>query len=185
MKVVAISGISGSGKTSLVKTLSHSLSCPSVLFDDFVDDHTYPKDIKKWVTNGANVLDVETPRMDKALLELVSRSEAEYIFVEEPFGKCREPISALIDKVVLLDMPLEICLSRVIQRNIAQSGLDSSQNINQYLVKYNEFLRDAYIKTNLQTRGTSDLILNKVQSVEALEESVIQWLRAGANYQTF
>ena len=61
MKVVAISGISGSGKTSLVKTLSHSLSCPSVLFDDFVDDQTYPKDIKKWVTNGANVLDVETP----------------------------------------------------------------------------------------------------------------------------
>ena len=82
-------------------------------------------------------------------------------------------------------MPLEICLSRVIQRNIAQSGLDSSQNIKQYLVKYNEFLRDAYIKTNMQTRGTSDLILNKVQSVEALEESVIQWLRAGANYQTF
>lgn len=64
MKVVAISGISGSGKTLLVKTLSHSLSCPSVLFDDFVDDQTYPKDIKKWVTNGANVLDVETHRMD-------------------------------------------------------------------------------------------------------------------------
>lgn len=181
MKVVAISGISGSGKTLLLEKLSNSLSCPSVFFDDFVDEGTYPEDMKKWVLNGANISDIKTPRMEKSLLDLVSKSEADYIFVEEPFGKCRAPISALIDKVVLLDMPMEICLSRVISRNIAQSHLDSTHYIGQYLVKYNEFLRDAYIKTNLQTCGTSDLIIDKVHSVQTLEGIVTQWLRAGAN----
>lgn len=64
--------------------------------------------------NGVNVLDVEMFWMDKVLLELVFCFEVEYIFVEELFGKCREFIFVLIDKVVLLDMFLEICFFCVI-----------------------------------------------------------------------
>lgn len=180
MKVVAISGISGSGKTSLVKELSSSLSCPALYFDNFVDECSYPKDMKQWVLNGANAEDIKTPRIHEALLDLIASTKSEYIFVEEPFGRCRAPISDLIDKVVLLDMPLEICLARVISRSIAQSEGDSTRNINQYLLKYDEFLRDAYIKTNLQARGTSDLIIDSVYSVHVLANIVINWLNSSA-----
>ena len=181
MKVVAISGMSGSGKTSLIKRLSLSLSCPYLLFDDFVDNESYPQNMKEWVLNGACVADIKTPLMEKALSELLNTSKSEYVFVEEPFGKCRLPLSSSIDKAVLLDIPMDICLSRVISRNLTQACGDSTQQINQYLVKYNEFLRDAYIKTNSQTRLRSDLIINKAYSVRELEKIVTQWLRADAN----
>ena len=181
MKVVAISGMSGSGKTSLIKRLSLSLSCPYLLFDDFVDIESYPNNMKEWVLNGACASDIKTPLMEKALIELLETSKSEYVFVEEPFGKSRLPLSSSIDKVVLLDIPMDICLSRVISRNIAQSCGGPTQQINQYLAKYNEFLRDAYIKTNSQTRLKSDLIIDKAYPLRELEKIVIQWLRAGAN----
>ena len=176
MKVVAVSGMSGSGKTSLVKSLATSLSCPYLLFDDFVDKTSYPKNMAQWVANGAQTSEIKTPRMDIALRELLSKSATDYIFIEEPFGRNRSPISSLINKVVFLDIPMDICLARTISRNIALPHDDSIQQINQYLAKYNTFLRDAYIKTNSQTRQTSDLIIHRMGSVLALNKMVTQWL---------
>jgi uridine kinase len=61
MKVVAISGVSGCGKTSIIKQLSKTFSCPYLLFDDHTEENTYPSDMKVWFQNGADLSNIKTP----------------------------------------------------------------------------------------------------------------------------
>lgn len=37
IKVVAVSGVSSSGKTTIVKQLANEFNCPFILFDDHTD----------------------------------------------------------------------------------------------------------------------------------------------------
>jgi len=118
VKVVAISGVSGCGKTSVIKQLAKDHSCPYLLFDQFSDEHTYPKNMKQWLADGGDVSAIKSPQFVRSLTELRQQSDRQLIFIEEPFGRQRAEIAGLIDAVVLLDQPMEICLSRVIMRNI-------------------------------------------------------------------
>lgn len=181
IKVVAISGVSGSGKTSVIEQLSEAFSCPSLLFDDHTDENTYPKDMKRWFDNGANVSDIQTPRFVNALCDLKAKANKEFIFIEEPFGRCRGSISELIDYVVLLDMPLEICLSRVIMRNIKHPKLNSLNSISRYLSMYDDHFREIYIESTNQVREDSDLILQQVTSIDLTTKIISNWLRGRTN----
>ncbi|WP_448547820.1 hypothetical protein [Thalassotalea fusca] len=177
MKVVAISGVSGCGKTSVVKLLAQRLFCPYLLFDEHTDDNTYPKDMKAWLQNGANVSAIKTPKMKDALEHLKASATAPFIFVEEPFGRCRLPMSSLVDYVVLLDMPMEVCLSRVIMRNLNHPSSDSLTSIPRYLSMYDDHFRDIYIKATEQVRKSSDLIITEVQSIESTADCIENWLQ--------
>ncbi|GAC19992.1 nucleoside/nucleotide kinase family protein [Paraglaciecola arctica] len=124
IKVVAVSGASGAGKTTIVKELADEFDCPFLLFDAHTDNSTYPKNIKNWLKNGANVSLIKTPRFVTSLESLISKNDSRFIFIEEPFGKERDSMSSLIDFVVLLDQPLELCLARIIKRHTEQPNSD-------------------------------------------------------------
>ncbi|MEH6395823.1 AAA family ATPase [Pseudoalteromonas sp.] len=181
MKVVAISGVSGCGKTSVIKQLSKTLSCPYILFDDHTDENTYPNDMNLWFQNGADLSNIETPRLINKLRTIKTECAEEYLFIEEPFGRCRESISMLIDYVVLLDMPMEVCLSRVIMRNIQHPSCDSLNSIPNYLSMYDDHFREIYIGTTNQVRKSSDLIIHDVDSIESTAKSISNWLKSNAN----
>ncbi len=179
-KVVAISGASGAGKTSVVKQLSAAFNCPTLFFDDHTQNNTYPKEMKTWLENGANVSDIKTPKLVESLRKLKSQSNSKYIFVEEPFGKQRDSISSLVDYVVLLDLPLEICLARIIKRNIANYINQSDRSIDSissYLDKYEDHLRDVYFEAVDQVRQNCDFLITKVSSIEVTAKSISNWLK--------
>ena len=102
-KVIAISGASGSGKTTIVKQLAKVFNCPFLLFDEHTNKDTYPQNMKDWYDDGANVSLISTPDFVISLSALISSDNSRYVFIEEPFGKERDSMSALIDYVVLLD----------------------------------------------------------------------------------
>ena len=175
--VVAISGASGCGKTSVVKLLSKMFNCPYLLFDDHIDKNSYPKDMKNWLGKGANVSDIKTPKLVDSLRNLILTSNSQFVFIEEPFGRERDSIASLIDYVVLLDMPLEICLSRIIKRNIENYGNDALAFIPNYLGKYEDHLRDVYLEAVNQVRQNSDLIINQVDSISVVTNTVANQLK--------
>ena len=187
MKVIAISGVSGCGKTSVIKHLSERLSCQSLLFDDYTDENTYPSDMKHWLKSGADVSVIKTPLFVDALKRLkatynrpsvcnenpnIERCNSEiyssdFILIEEPFGRCRSSIAPLVDYVILLDVPMEVCLSRVIMRNINHPKADSLDAIPKYLSMYDDHLRGVYIAATDQVRAKCDLVIQDVDSIEA------------------
>ena len=183
VKVIAISGVSGCGKTTLVKNLSDEFKCPNLHFDDFVVNHTYPANMKRWSKNGANVSEIKTPELASALSKLIRSNDCKYIFLEEPFGRERDSISSLIDYVVLLDQPMEICRSRVIQRNTDNPTPDSLNSISRYLANYDDHFRDIYIEAVNQVRDNCDLSIRDVISVQACTSLIGNWLRRNTNYK--
>jgi uridine kinase len=178
MKVIAISGVSGSGKTSVIKQLSQRLSCPYLLFDEYTDEDTYPKDMKYWFKKGANESDIKTPNLITSLRNLVVENDEQFMFIEEPFGRRRDSISAFIDYVILLDIPMEICLSRVIMRNIKHPSNDSLSSIPRYLSMYNDHFREIYIEITNRVREDCDLVIQEVTSIELTAKLIITWLNS-------
>ena len=175
--VVVISGASGSGKTTIVKALADYFCCPSIHFDDFVDDGSYPVDMKAWLERGANTSEIRTPLMSAALSGLKS-SGARFIFVEEPFGRERPSMEALADYVVLLEPPLELCLSRVIQRHRAQGQATDDICTERYLAKYDDYLKDIYETTVERVRSNCDLVVAAELPVKEISTLISHWLVA-------
>jgi len=179
VKVVAISGASGCGKTSTVRQLANDFGCPSLYFDDYVNSSSYPQDMKKWNEMGADVSEIKTPEMVNSLRKLMAGNHS-YIFVEDPFGRERSCMSSLIDYVVLLDQPMDICLTRVVRRNIEHCLNDSHSSILKYLDNYEAHFRDIYIKTVNQVRKNCDLIIQEVYPVSKTADLISTWLKGKA-----
>lgn len=176
IKVIAISGASGAGKTTIVKQLAEAFNCPFLLFDDYTDDDTYPEDMKQWLENGADVSTITTPGFVHALHALIAHSTSQYIFIEEPFGKERDAIARLIDYVVLLDQPLALCLTRLVKRHADQTHANALQSIESFLDRYQDHLRDIYRVTVNQVRGNSDLIIAKIMPIQQTTNTISYWL---------
>ncbi len=180
-KVVAVSGASGAGKTTIVKQLANEFDCPFLLFDDHTDKNTYPQNMKNWLKNGANVSLIKTPIFVTSLENLISKNSSRYIFIEEPFGKERDSMSSLIDYVVLLDQPMELCLARIIRRHTENPSEDSINSISNYLNKYAEYFREIYVEATNQVRRNSDLIFQDVVSIKDTTNYISNWLKSNAN----
>jgi uridine kinase len=181
-QVVAISGVSGSGKTSIVKKLADEFNCPFLLFDDHTDKSTYPQNMKLWLNNGADVSLIKTPRFIDSLQDLVSTNASGYVFIEEPFGKSRKEISSLIDYVVLLDQPLELCLARIIKRHTDPLNVSSLDSIDHYLNRYLDHFREIYLTTANQVRNHCDLAISDVVSAKETTHCISRWLKQMQDY---
>jgi uridine kinase len=175
-KVVAVSGVSGAGKTTIVKTLASEFTCPFLLFDDHTDENTYPQDMKSWFKKGANTSLIKTPKFVRSLEALTLKNRHRFIFIEEPFGKERDDMCSLIDYVVLLDQPLELCLTRIIKRHTQHPHTDTIIAISNYLDKYQDHFREIYISTATQVRNNADLIVQEVLSIKETTHCISHWL---------
>ncbi|MBU1437618.1 MAG: hypothetical protein KJ930_16950 [Gammaproteobacteria bacterium] len=182
LTVVAISGASGCGKSAVIEHLATLLDCDYLRFDDYIDADSYPKQMRSWLDAGADPAAIQSPRLEAALLKTIAEakhsSEApKFLLLEEPFGRQRPQLSALIDTVVLLQVPLALCLSRVIQRNLAQDSAQSVLQIKHYLQRYDEYLHQAYQSTVAQVAGNCDLIVSDLQPSQRIAEDIAQWLQ--------
>ncbi|OCQ23854.1 hypothetical protein A7985_07915 [Pseudoalteromonas luteoviolacea] len=180
-KVVAVSGVSGAGKTTVIKLLAGEFNSPFLLFDDHIDQETYPSNMRAWLKDGSDVDLIKTPRLLEALEQLICERNTRFIFIEEPFGKERDSMSRLIDYVILLDPPMELCLARVIRRQIESQCGQSACSISNYLKKYVDHLREIYINVASQVRNNSDLIVQNTVSINNTTEYICDWLKRNTN----
>ncbi|MEF2965812.1 hypothetical protein V3851_08225 [Paenibacillus sp. M1] len=137
--VIAVSGYSGSGKSTVVTQLSRKLKCAALYFDDYASRKDFPEDLNAWLREGGDPNVIKTPLLQHHLMQLLNgepvelrkgngwaeeygiahdKSKAEmimpssFIIVEEPFGKERKEIMNFVDFVVYLDVEPEVALAR-------------------------------------------------------------------------
>lgn len=190
--VVAISGPSGAGKTSLVQKVTRLLEdAVSFYFDDYASVSKYPSNFSEWIREGADPDQWETPQLLKDL-QMLRHGEtislpnnkgmikaASFIVVEEPFGRERSQMNELIDFVACIDIPLEVALAR---RLLRDTEWCLSERNSEYLATYlKEYLtgylsgatREMYLEVNTRVLKNCDLVLNGVKPPDELADEIV------------
>jgi len=200
--VIAISSVSGGGKTTLVKKTVELLKGTALFFDEYASVSEYPSDLKKWVKDGADVNEWKTPQFAQDLADLkrgarivspldgASILPSEYIVIEEPMGRARAEMGRLIDFVAVIDTPLEIALARRLLRDFSPSSLGDIEqatreqlaaslnqmvgNLQGFLNGYLSVARDIYIAVQEHAKANCDLVLDGSRPVEELAQELVR-----------
>ena len=187
--VVAVSGTSGAGKTTIIDGLAARLGEATRLhFDDYLVLGNDVGEIVAWLAEGADPDRIETPELAADLTRLAAGHPvarpgggavirpAPFIIIEEPFGRARREMAPLIDFAVHLDVPLDIALGRRLLRAIRALPVTDPPGGHAELVtdiegQLDAFLaigRDAYLAADRAARGAADLVLDGLQPPDAL-----------------
>lgn len=164
--VISISGVSGSGKTSVVEELYKRLpQSAAFYFDDYVFEKE-PGDMKKWIENGRmpDAWDLSTMEQD-----IRTMKGPDILLLDYPFGKeAGYGIGELIDTAVFLDVPLDIALVR---RTLRDCGDKSADEILQELAAYRAVRR--YYPYDENKMDVFDHRLDGSKSVAMLADEII------------
>ena len=199
--IIAVSAVSGGGKTTLVKSTAELLKGSALFFDDYASVSEYPPDIKKWVEDGADVNEWKTPQFAQDLTALrrgdsivspidgASILPSEFIVIEEPMGRERAEMATLIDFVAVIDTPLEIALTRRLLRDLGPISVENIEKatkeqlaegfvqivtyLKDYLSGYLDAGRDLYIAVQEQAKENCDLVLDGCLSVDELAQQLV------------
>jgi uridine kinase len=194
--VIAIAGPSGGGKTTLVEHVAALLGTATrVHFDDYAAVSSYPEDLAAWLATGADPDQWQTPQLARDLRTLrdgysilhpngtTTQDPVPYIVLEEPFGRARQEVAAMIDFVACLATPLEIAFARRLRRDLRRGGPYTATvealttGLEEYLTAYLEWTRDVYHTVNSRALAGCDLALDGRQPAERLAEQVVEAVR--------
>ena len=102
--VIAVSSVSGGGKTTLINKTAELLNGAVLLFDEYKTVSHYPKDVRKWLDDGADVNEWKTPQFARDVAALRSGESVtsprdgrtvhptEYIVIEDMKAAGFEPL---------------------------------------------------------------------------------------------
>lgn len=120
--VIGISGIAGTGKSTLIKYLSKILDATALFWDDFDEISQGPEDYVKWYESSRNYDDWVYYDDLVATLESLKAGHVvtcptKFVLFDAPLGFCHKATGKYIDFLVCLDTPLDIALARRLVRD--------------------------------------------------------------------
>lgn len=188
--VIAISGDSGAGKTTLVHQLVSLFgNAVSLLLDDYTEDAVYPPTLD-WLKNGANPDEFITPqfvanlkalRDGRSIIHPESKAEilpAEYIILEEPFGRSRTVMKDLIDYHVQVQISPEIALARRVLRNISKlEENEHGEKLNEFLEWYLRAGKVFFAAVREQAGKDVDLVVDGELPTDILAQKIFETIR--------
>jgi uridine kinase len=195
-KVITICGsASGVGKSTLVERLGELISNSVTLyFDSYHETTVYPPNVYEDLAAGkeVDVREIESPLFYKDL-QLLSQGKAikdpwnrklkpaDYIILEEPFGRLRTGMNDIIDFVACIELPQDIALARRLLRNLRYDFNHLTiegrfEYIESFLEEYLRGGRISYIKLFEAVSSDCDLFLNGLLSTDEMAHEVIKKL---------
>jgi hypothetical protein len=203
--VIAVSSVSGGGKTTLVKTAAERLNGPWLLFDEYKTVSRYPPDLRQWLDDGADVNEWKTPQFAQDVAALKRGQSvtsprdgravqpSAYVLIEEPWGRARTEMAPHVDFVAVIDTPLEIALCRGVMRDAGHWLVEDPESASKkqlvesqkglwdylrgYLGYYLYALREFYIAEYEQAAATCDLVLDGKLPPDELAQQLVAAVR--------
>ncbi|MFP3356342.1 hypothetical protein R0K17_03195 [Planococcus sp. SIMBA_143] len=175
--IIAITGVSGGGKTALVTHLAKHINNAEALFFDDYDLHG-PEDVLEWVDRGANPHEWDLKPIARDLEELLEQP-LDYIFLDYPFAYQHTRIKEYIDLAVFVDTPLDLALARRISRDFHDS---SEEEIVAQVNYYASHGRRAYIHMLNKIQPDSDLIVDGTLTIKDLGDQLME--KVGKQWST-
>lgn len=167
--VIAISGVSGAGKTTITKQLHKRLHHSQALFFDEYDFEG-PSDMIDWVDKGANYeLWNLTPLIKD--IERLKHEPLDYIFIDFPFAYKHSKTSRFIDFAVFINTPLDIAMA---YRMIRDYKDGSSNDILRDMENYILHGRRGYLEMLNTIKPNSDLIIDGTLSVSEIIDRIYE-----------
>ena len=180
-KVIAISALSGGGKTTLTKALLPLLPGARVLHFDDIPGRLLPMDYCEWSEAGADYSLWNLSALEDGLRRLLAEKPS-CILVDYPFGKAHPAIAPYLDCTLWIDTPLDITLARCILRDYLRR--DPARRKIENPMAHIEHTLDFYLVRHRQTalvheatvRPTCDCVLDGTLPVNRLADLAIEKL---------
>ncbi|MFC6177646.1 adenylylsulfate kinase [Companilactobacillus huachuanensis] len=152
--VIVVSGIMGSGKTTLINALHEKLPSKIISFDDYsIDALPSAPPIDTPVKDAVNQYDIS------ALIADLKKfyNQIPFILIDFPFGYENGILAPYIDRVVYIKTPLDICLARQIIRDYQNK---TTEEIMEWLKTYITFARPIFLDHENFISNSADLIID-------------------------
>ena len=189
--IIAISGFSGAGKTTMVTRLATRFGDAVTLgIDEYTEDATYPPAIE-WIKNGANPDEFITPlfvenvralKEGRSIIHPETKMEVHaphYVIVEEPFGKSRTAMRPLIDFHAQLEIAPEIALARRVLRIIEKTSQGEDEDkLTEFLNWYLKAGRNFYLAVQKNAAKDKDLTVDGALPAEMIAQTIFDAVNA-------
>ncbi len=187
--VIALAGHSGSGKSTAARGLAARLGqAPVLQLDYYAESSTYPP-AASWLAAGADPNAFSTPRLaadlralreGRAISHPVSGEiiqPGRFLVLEEPFGRARAELRDQIDFLALIDVPLEIALTRKILRKSDWLPWEDDpalfmDHLRENLGWYQRIGRDFYLAVQSLASQNCDLIVDGLLPPSEVVETI-------------
>ncbi|MCT2536888.1 AAA family ATPase [Aquibacillus koreensis] len=171
--VIAISGVSGGGKTTITKALSDRLSnSTNLFFDDY--DFEGPVDIIDWVDRGADYNEWNLDPLIHDLKQIISKCYT-FILLDYPFADKHVKTSKWINATIFIDTPLDVAMARRLMRDYKNSSNTTILNdLDNYLLRG----RRGYIEMRNTIKPNSDIIVDGTLSVSEIVDEICMGLKS-------
>ncbi len=179
MIVVAISGHSGAGKSTVIKELSAMpWCCGTLFFDQYEPQLVGHSSIRAWIDELESPDWWTAPGLrEEILIRITSYQESQQaaLIVEEPFGRSRAEVRDLVDFSLHLDVPISVAMLRKILRVMGSTTYVGRRKLEYIGGVVDRCIResvDLYLYTEHWSRGDADAIVSGIDSVETVAASV-------------
>lgn len=173
--VIAISAVSGGGKTTAIQLLNKQLKNSTVLF---FDDYNFegPDNYMEWVSRGGNYNEWKLQPIINDLITILDNKDHhfDYILLDYPFAYLNHEMKVYIDLAIFIDTPLDVAMARRILRN--QINV-TTEEIKADMESYLAGGREAYAVMLNTVKPNSDIIIDGLLEKEILVEEIMKTIK--------